>query len=117
MSEVNSPATLSNDAVDDFLEVLEDTELWELDEASWAIVDSIVERARAAARAGKEDAFREATADLERSGPRRGNDAGGGAKRKQSAQQRQSKIDLKHELKPPQRTHAGEQSGDSGKGR
>lgn len=106
MSEANGPGTaLPPESVDDFLEILEDTEEWELDPASWAVVDAIVARARAAAaRAGDARDLQEATVDLELRSPIRGNDAGKG---KQSDQQRQTKVNLQHELKPPQRTGGG----------
>ena len=112
MSDPNGPGSLSPELDEEFLDVLDDTDTWELGPASWTVIDAIIGRARAAALAGDQNGFRDATADLELCSPTRGNNAGGGAKGKQPPRQRETKADLKHTLRASQQTGAGKSSGD-----
>ena len=117
MPDPDGPRSLPPDLVEDFLGVLDDTDRWECDAATWKAVDLVVQRAHAAARAGDTAAFRDATTDLELLGGTKGNDAGSGAKGKPSAEQRGSRAELKHTLTRTRQTGAEKSSGDSRKGR
>jgi hypothetical protein len=117
MPDADGPGSLPPELVEDFLAVLDDTDRWERDAASWAAIDLVVQRARAAALAGEAAAFRDATTELELLGGGRGNDAGSGAKGKPSAEQRGSRAELKHTLTAAQQAAAAKSSGDSRKDR
>ncbi|GAA3934309.1 CATRA system-associated protein [Actinoplanes auranticolor] len=117
MPDSDGPRSLPPELVEDFLAVLDDTDSWERDAASWTAIDQVVQRARAAALAGDAAAFQDATTELDLLGGGRGNDAGSGAKGKPSAEQRGSTAELKHTLTAAQQTGAGKSSGDSRKGR